>query len=355
MSREIYNELLTDIKNSLNNLDFTNYEIANALGITNNYLSNILNGSKEINIDLILKISRLLNVESKVFASKYIDYLITKSLNNDDVKVNSLNEYKDFKNELPSLKEFEKLNVLTGSIEDKLAKTKRIFNVADYKEFKHKLLNSPKRLGYFKKSDKVNVDFDNLYAWENLCRYKASEIIVEEYRGISDELIRNLKKIIYKNENLIDSIQNELSKNGIIFFVQEKLSKCPVDGYSFKLKESPVIVVTLRMKRLDNFAFSLFHEIGHVKLHSNMLDLGFIDIFGEKNENEIENEANDFAAEYLYGRELNKKIFDLEFINDEILNELENDFKINAGIILGRYKYIHNRYRIKSEVDNVIN
>lgn len=58
----------------------------------------------------------------------------------------------------------------------------------------------------------------------------------------------------------------------------------PVDGYSFWEGDNPTIVITKRLNRIDNFAFVLFHELGHICLH--LLD--------EKNRNQdfIETDPN---------------------------------------------------------------
>ena len=54
--------------------------------------------------------------------------------------------------------------------------------------------------------------------------------------------------------------------NGIGFEWVEHEKGASIDGYSFISNGSPYIVVTLRYNRIDNFAFTIMHEIGHIDM-----------------------------------------------------------------------------------------
>ncbi len=68
-----------------------------------------------------------------------------------------------------------------------------------------------------------------------------------------------------------------LSECGVRFIMVEPLPKSKIDGVSFWLnKHSPVIGLSSRYDRLDNFWFVLRHEIEHIlKEHSR--DIAMID------------------------------------------------------------------------------
>ena len=74
-----------------------------------------------------------------------------------------------------------------------------------------------------------------------------------------------------------------------------------VDGAAFLVDDGPVIGMTLRRDRLDNFWFTLLHEIAHVVLHYRTgLSAGFFDDdVTAKGVDELEEEANDFAGNLL--------------------------------------------------------
>jgi len=92
-----------------------------------------------------------------------------------------------------------------------------------------------------------------------------------------------------------------LNKSGIHLVIERHLPKTYLDGAAMKLPDgSPVIALSLRFDRLDNFWFTLFHELAHVVLH---LDKDGIEIFfddlQEKGKCLCETEADAFAANAL--------------------------------------------------------
>ena len=80
----------------------------------------------------------------------------------------------------------------------------------------------------------------------------------------------------------------------------DKFEKTPIDGYSFWSNKNPAIAITLRHKRIDNFAFTIFHEIGHITLHIiKNKKSKFLDIIEFENNDIFEKEANEFAQNNL--------------------------------------------------------
>lgn len=90
---------------------------------------------------------------------------------------------------------------------------------------------------------------------------------------------------------------NTLNAAGVKFFVLSHLQKTYVDGASFFDGDNPVIVYTKRYDRIDNFWFTIAHEIAHVLLHLKEKEDLFIDS-QDKGTSGIkdEQEANDLAA-----------------------------------------------------------
>ncbi|MEJ1336736.1 MAG: ImmA/IrrE family metallo-endopeptidase [Candidatus Sedimenticola sp. (ex Thyasira tokunagai)] len=59
-----------------------------------------------------------------------------------------------------------------------------------------------------------------------------------------------------------------LGKRGIFLVVEPHLDKTYLDGAVMSRKDgAPVIALTLRHDRMDNFWFTLFHELAHLMLH----------------------------------------------------------------------------------------
>ena len=64
---------------------------------------------------------------------------------------------------------------------------------------------------------------------------------------------------------------------------------------------SPVVALTLRYDRLDNFWFTLFHELAHVALHLDKDDVEafFDDLTACERKDKYESEADKLASETL--------------------------------------------------------
>lgn len=97
-----------------------------------------------------------------------------------------------------------------------------------------------------------------------------------------------------------------LQKNGIRFVVEPHLPKTHLDGAALRLPDgSPVVAMTLRYDRIDNFWFTLCHELAHLALHQG--DDGwvvFLDDLESTNTNAIEGEADQWATEALISGEI---------------------------------------------------
>lgn len=87
---------------------------------------------------------------------------------------------------------------------------------------------------------------------------------------------------------------------GIALVVEKHLPSTLLDGAALATDDGYAIVaLTLRHDRLDNFWFTLFHELGHLKLH---IGQGYSSIFDDTEApagSEIEAEADLFAQETL--------------------------------------------------------
>jgi len=87
-----------------------------------------------------------------------------------------------------------------------------------------------------------------------------------------------------------------LRQQGIRFVVEPHLTGTHLDGAALRTaRGEPVIALTARYDRLDNFWFTLLHELGHVALHLDEADEAFFDEI-ESTGGDVETEADEFAS-----------------------------------------------------------
>jgi HTH-type transcriptional regulator/antitoxin HigA len=206
-------------------------------------------------------------------------------------KIKRTEEWKIIK-EYVNISYLKKRNLLNDSLEDCISMVKNIFVFNTIDELIQNYSSYKGRYALYKKSEKLKIDEKNLFTWEMVCK----KLVKSKSVGIySNEKIESLKSelnvLFYENNNVLSKTESLLNKFGIKFLVQEKLDKTPVDGITFWSENNPTIVVTLRKKNLDNFAFTIMHELGHIAMHldtdraTTILD---IENINEENVREIE-------------------------------------------------------------------
>lgn len=97
-----------------------------------------------------------------------------------------------------------------------------------------------------------------------------------------------------------------LSNLGIHLVCVSHLPKTYLDGAALRTVEdrAPIIALTLRYDRIDNFWFSLLHELAHIGRHFNDAPEAFVDDFSlrdtpARHEDPREGEADEWAEEAL--------------------------------------------------------
>lgn len=106
-------------------------------------------------------------------------------------------------------------------------------------------------------------------AWLYRVKQIASELIVAKYSHSSGQkAIERLKPLLSAAEEA-RKVPRILAECGIRFVIVETLPSAKIDGVCFWLGPSaPVIAMTMRFDRIDNFWFVLRHELEHV-LHEH--------------------------------------------------------------------------------------
>ena len=141
-----------------------------------------------------------------------------------------------------------------------------------------------------------------------------------------------------------------LNNYGIKYIEECNIEKTPVDGYSFWDGENPTIAVTKRYNRIDNYAFAIMHELGHIVLHLTAdKTQNFVDTESPNSEYAKEKEANDFAVNALCGNapleDYFVKWFNPFSAKGEII-KVANKYKIHRSIITGQFQHYKNSYAI---------
>lgn len=191
-----------------------------------------------------------------------------------------------------------------------------------------------------------------LNAWyaRVLTRAKDQRLSVAfEKNLITSEWLRHLAQLS-ADENSLAKVPQILQAVGIRFIIEPVLDGTLLDGAALLLdKTHPVIALTLRYDRLDNFWFVLFHEIAHVVLHLNSdVDAIFDDIDGKVSV--LEKEADDFALDALVPAEAWRTSLARFRPSEKTIINQAKTLGVHPAIIAGRIRRESGKYHQFTEL-----
>jgi len=143
-----------------------------------------------------------------------------------------------------------------------------------------------------------------------------------------------------------------LEHHGISVVVERHFPKTYLDGAALWAdKDHPVIGMTLRYDRLDNFWFCLMHEIAHLHLHLQDADAVYYDDLAElKNVDHREAEADATAREALVPR-IAWEASAVRYVRSpDAVKELAKQLHVHPAVVAGRVRFESDDYTVLSSM-----
>lgn len=333
--------------------DLNQRTLAKELGVQPSFLNEIIKGKRPVTADIAILLEKSLGITADYwmkFQSQYeIDKARVKQKN--IKKLRNIEIWSIIKDYVP-VRYFKKHNYLIDELETDIKAVKKIYGVETVDDLVTSF--SKDKVAYYRKSEKLIINDKNMFAWSSLAQYEAKNQKVNTFNF--DNLVQlrvNLNNLFYENSDTVNRVQTLLKQFGIKMLLIDKLEKTPIDGFSFWSNSNPVIALTLRHHRIDNFAFTIMHEIGHIDLHlRNDRNRKFMDLTKKQNIDQCEKEADNYAQESLISSKIWQDILDNHLpLDDDKIIALGNEYKINPAILLGRVCYELNYYAMKTVID----
>lgn len=262
----------------------TQKELAQRAGVSEAYLSDVINGKKDISKGLAMGLEYALGVPKSFWLNLQANY---------DAELLSLQEEESVeeteKDVLSAIHEvvayLKKRSIITDNIspEETVIELRKVFRVS-----KLTRLRALAPAGAFRMSDKASVNQDVLGAWLCLCKVQGFGRKIESRfePERADELVSELKRIMLTNRgDLQKALKILFAEYGIDFSIVHNFRGAPVQGFIARKEDGTYqMVLTLRGAVADIFWFSLFHELGHI-VNGDISKVGsFIDVQYSKNE-----------------------------------------------------------------------
>ena len=146
--------------------------------------------------------------------------------------------------------------------------------------------------------------------------------------------------------------QEFLEQHGISLVLERHMPKTYLDGAALWAdKGHPVIGMTLRHDRLDNFWFCLMHEMAHVQLHlQDSGKLYYDDLEFAEKADPREIEADDIAREALVPRKAWEHSAARYVRSPDAANTLAKQLHVHSAVVAGRVRYESNDFTVLSSM-----
>lgn len=300
---------------------------------TTSRVSEVLNGKRKLTVEMIRAISIGLNIP--------VETLIAPTQPR-----NTSNSEIDWK-KLP-IKEMEQrgwINISTKKeinsvIDDFFSSVGLNFSTVAYKRTLHGEAYSPQTkfalnawLARVVQKSRQNREFLNHY----------------DSTLVDKAFLRKVAQLSWFNDGPIQAIQL-LQNTGISVVIEPQLKGTRVDGACLKDTDgTPIIALTLRYDRIDNFWFTLLHELAHVMKHIDRQDT-FVDDLEHDSVDQMEAEANRLAKEAFIPRGMWKTTEAFIKPSYATIEKLSKELHIHPAIIAGRLRQEKNDYTLFNDL-----
>jgi len=143
-----------------------------------------------------------------------------------------------------------------------------------------------------------------------------------------------------------------LRNHGIALVVEPHLRRTHLDGAAIMLQGGgPIIGLTLRHDRADNFWFCLMHELAHISLHFGKgITQFYDDLDAESGDDPREEEGDHLGREVLIPNDAWEKSAASSLRSPDAAEKLARELSIHPAIVAGRMRYEFKTYRLLSNL-----
>ncbi len=192
-----------------------------------------------------------------------------------------------------------------------------------------------------------------LWAWTARVLIKADSMKLPNYKTgtVDKEFIEQVIHLSLSDKGPIEA-QKYLTQHRIPLVIEPHLPRTHLDGAALLSREGrPVIGLTIRHDRIDNFWFNLVHELIHIEKHLRSTEEAFVDdLDSEPGSDPREREADRIASEIFIPRTVWKRSDAYRQRTPDAVQELALQLKIHPAIIAGRIRHDARNFYILSQM-----
>lgn len=339
------------IQSLLDSRGWTQRVLAIVLDIDESGLNKILAGKRPINAELALSLSEVFEVPPEKFLQLQKDYdlAIARLVSQPNP---GLSTRASLYGDLP-VSDMIKRGWLAGvddvrqvhAVESALCRFFKVSRVDEIEILPH----AAKKTNVFSPASPAQL------AWLYRVKQIADETLVAKYsQAAFADTVENFHALLKSSEST-RRVPRMFTECGVRYVIVESLPGANIDGVCFWLNEkSPVIGMSLRHNRIDNFWFVLRHECEHV-LRGHGRSAAMLDTDLEKERAgtdrslpEEERVANEAAAEFCVPQTSLRKFIERKapfFAERDVLG-FARTLNIHPGLVAGQLQHKTSRYEL---------
>jgi HTH-type transcriptional regulator / antitoxin HigA len=302
-------------------------------------VSEVLSGKRSLSLAMIRKLHQGLEIPLKSLigskklkskTSKVIDYTLFPLK-----EMQQRGYFGNVKKRIADLKEYaeELITEFCGEYTDILEQ-----NVA--------LLRSPLHRRGKKQLNQHNLTIWQISVLKKAASHSDKKLPKFEHSSIERKWLRKLITLSQYSDGHIRA-KEYLEKAGIALVIEPHFPKTFLDGAAIMYQGKPIIALTLRHNRIDNFWFVLAHELAHLIQHLGVEETSFFidDLEESKQLDNFEIEADRIANEALIPLNVDKNHL-LRLRSYKEIADFAKQIQVNPAIVAGRIRYIKNNFQL---------
>ena len=350
------------IKDELAARNMKQSELSELTGIQKSILNDVIKGKRSLTPEMALLLENALDISATFLMNIQTQYELDCAKQSEKVVLQTkmLEIWNVLKNQV-NISFFRKVGVIKGNIIEDVNRIFDVFAVDNLDGFLGLKAKEMEMSYYYRKSEKVTTNPTDIFSWKYYCYHlskKDSSQIGIFDKNNTAELSKELNEVFRENHDTVNKTGEVLNKYGIHFLHVKKVGQVPVDGMSFWIGNNPTIVITERIPSIDNFAFTILHEVGHVYNHLKKDGKAMINLLDNKKDSE-ELEADNFALNSIipnvdWKKFLAKTRNVVPYKIAPYIKAEADKYEVNPQILFGRYKHDIGIYKIKNYFETKI-
>lgn len=330
------------LQETIEYLNMSQAEFAKRLGITEQSLVRIIKGEQVISQDTAQKLELVTGTSCEFWMNLETQYQRQKQLIKDQKNAEVL---KDWLKQFP-VKEMVKREIIKPFTDVVLQAREMmgLLRISSIETFD----GAVERMAALARgSAAYSTNPVMAFTYVAIGQKAAEEMVVNPYNMSGFKTLLHSVRAMTKDfpSNISTRLQQMFASVGIALVFVPELKGVHYNGVSKWLSPTKaMIIMNIRGKREDILWFSLFHEAAHILLHSKKQ----IFISDSNPDDELEQEADKFAANFLIPEEYNARIANV--LSQQDIIDIAAELGIAPGIVVGRYHHLTRKWKAYNQL-----